>query len=116
MIAVNWPSQVNTKFFAGKRNAKENVELTENLSGRVVGHKINSKSLMKISVSLRMTKTEQSTFWYWFNNTLCQTSGYFYCSALGSNANQLYRFTSIPEADDTDQKANDFSMEIEEAF
>jgi len=115
MIAVNWPSAVNTKFYAGKRKAKENIESSENLSGRVIGHKINSKSIMKISVCLTMTKSEQNSFWAWFNNTLCQTSGLFYCAALGSEQ-QLYRFVSIPEQEDTNQLKNEFSMEIEEAF
>ena len=116
MIIKNWPDGVNTKFYAGKRTAKENVEFTENISGRVVGHKINSKALMKISVSIKMTKLEQNIFWAWFNDGICQTSGFFYCPALGDDPNQLYRFTSIPESEDTNQKVNEFNLDIEEAL
>lgn len=116
MIIANWPAGVNTKFYAGKRTAKENVELTENISGRVVGYKINSKALMKISVSIKMTKLEQNIFWAWFNEGICQTAGYFFCPALGYDPNQLYRFTSIPDSEDTNQKANEFNLEIEEVL
>lgn len=116
MIQVNWPSNVNTKFYAGKRSAKENVELSKNLSGRVTGHKINSKDVMQFSVSLTLTKAEQRIFWNWYNNNLCQTAGYFYCAALDNNSEQLYRFTSKPDVQDTDQRKNEFQLEIEEAF
>ena len=115
MIQSVWPSNINMKFYAGKKTPKENVELTENLSGRVIGHRINTKSLMKISCSIRLSKNEQLIFWDWFNNTICQTSGSFYCSGLGSEE-QLYRFTSIPDVQDTEQKYNELSLELEEVF
>lgn len=112
MTIVNWPTNVNQKFYAFNKKAKENVELTENLSGRTVGHKINTKNQMIFSCSLKVSKAEEDIFWNWFNDTLGQTAGYFYCAALGT---KLYKFISVPEPQDTNQTHRELSMEIEEA-
>lgn len=113
MIQVNFPSNVNTKFFGYKAKPKENVVLSEKLSGRTVGHRANTKDLMTITCSLLLNKTELSAFWEWFNNSLGQTSGAFFCSALGKE-NQLYRFTSVPDPQDTDTVYTTLNLELQE--
>lgn len=110
MTIYNWPN-VNKKFYGFNKKAKENVILNENLSGRTIGHKINTKSLMTFSCFLKLSKTEEDIFWSWFNDTLNQTAGNFRCDALGS---QIYRFVSIPDPQDTNQRSRELSMEIEE--
>lgn len=112
MMISTWPN-INDKFYSYSAKPKENVVLTENLSGRVVGHKINSKDIMQMSCSIALTKEETKTFWYWFNNILGQTAGCFTCPAIGSNK---YRFLSIPEPQDTDQTMTYLSLDIEEVF
>lgn len=116
MTIINWSSKVNTKFFGYSVKPKENVVLTENLSGRIVGHRANTKDIMQISCSLLLTKDELSFFWDWFNNLLGQTAGAFYCSDLGFGSNQLFRFNSIPEQADTDQVYKTINLEIEQVF
>lgn len=119
MIKVNWNSNVNTNFYAYNTKPKNNITITENLSGRAVGYQANTKNIMVIKCSLRLSIQELNIFWSWFNDTLNQMAGSFYCSALDNalgKTNQLYRFTSIPEPEDTDLNYRDLSLEIEEVY
>lgn len=116
MTRVNWSNNVNTKFYGYSAKPKDNVVLTENLSGRTVGHKANSKDVMQIKCSLLLTAEELSSFWSWFNNTLGQMAGAFYCADLGGSSTQLYRFLSVPELEGTDQVWKSINLEIEEVF
>lgn len=113
MNVYTWPSAVNTKFFSGNDQPKENTETTSFLSGRKVSWQINTKKIMIYRVKLALTKTELSTFWTWYNDTLGQNANAFTCSALGS---ATYRFVSVPSPEDTDQTERVLSMEIEEVF
>lgn len=113
MIKTSWPTTINQKFYAFQENPKENVELSENLSGRIIGHKINSKSIMQYSFTIKFTKSELGAFWAWFNNILGQTSGAFTCSALGSG---FFRFTEIPSPEDTNQTYREISCKVEQFF
>lgn len=114
MIQVNWNSNVNTKFFAFSDKPKDNVELTEYLSGRTVGYQRNTKKIMTFSCSLSLrVKDELPAFWNWFNDELGQTAGAFYCPALGS---KLYRFVSVPSPSDTTRTKRTLTMEIEEVY
>lgn len=113
MTVYTWPETVNTKFFSGNDQPKENTETVSFLSGRQVSYQINTKKIMIYKVKLEVTKTELALFWTWFNDVLGQNASAFTCSALG---NGVYRFVSIPSPEDTDQKTRVLSMEIEEVF
>ncbi len=113
MDVYQWPDGVGTRFFGMNGKPKENVKLTEFLSGRTVGIRNNTKQIMTWTLSLRLTMRELEIFWSWFNDTLGQTAGGFLCPALGPN---VYRFTGIPDPQDTDQTARTLKMDIEEVF
>ena len=113
MNVYTWPSTVNSKFFSGNDQPKENTETTSFLSGRQVSYQINTKKLMIYKVKLEVTKTELALFWTWYNDVLGQNANAFTCSALGS---ATYRFVSVPTPEDTNQQKRVLSMEIEEVF
>lgn len=113
MLQSTWPNGCNTKFFAFNSKPKDNVQLTEFISGRVVGYRKNTKAQMQIKCQVRFSKNELATFWSWFNDTIGQTSGAWLCSALGTG---YYRFISVPEPQDTEQKYRILSLEIEEVL
>lgn len=112
MIQSQWPTTVNNRFFAYNEKPKDNVVLSEYISGRVVGYQRNTKKLKTIKCSIKLRiKDELPLFWTWFNDTLGQTAGAFSCAALG---NGLYRFTAIPEPANTDLKYRVLTLELEE--
>lgn len=113
MNVYTWPSNINTKFFSGNDQPKENTETTSFLSGRQVSWQVNTKKIMTYKLKLKLTKTELADFWTWYNDVLGQNANAFSCAALGTGA---YRFTSIPSPEDTDQKTRVLSMEIEEVY
>ncbi len=113
MNVYTWPSTVNTRFFSGNDKPKENTETVSYLSGRQVSYQINTKKLMTFKVKLEVTKAELALFWTWYNDVLGQNANAFTCTALGNN---VYRFVSIPDPEDTDQTTRVLSMEIEEVF
>lgn len=114
MTLVNWPSTVNTKFYAFNEQPKDNTVITENLSGRIVGKQVNTRNIMTYACSLHLErKTELVAFWEWYNDTLGGLSGAFLCSALGD---KQYRFTSVPSPQDTNQKYRELSLNIEEVY
>lgn len=113
MIYTQWPNECNSKFFSFNSKPKDNVLTTEFISGRTVGFLKNSKNIMTISCSIRFDKTEQDIFWNWFNDDLGQTAGAFICPALGD---KYYKFTSIPEPEDTNQRFRVLKLEIKEIY
>lgn len=115
MTLVNWPSNVNKKFFAFNEQAKDNSVLTENLSGRVVGSQVNTRNIMTYSCSIMLERpTELNAFWTWFTDTLGGLSGAFLCDALGQD--KQFRFTDIPSPADTNQKYRVLNLAIEEVY
>lgn len=115
MYIFNWnaESPFNSKFFAYSSKPKENTITSEFISGRTVSVQANTKKIMIHSFNVKFTKTELNAFWTWFNDTLGQTANGFYCPAIGD---KVYRFTSIPEPQDTDQRTRVLSCEVEEVF
>lgn len=114
MTITNWSNSVNTKFFAYNNQPKENSVITENLSGRTVGYNVNTRNVMKIKCSIRLTvRTELPEFWRWYTTDLGGLSGAFTCTALG---NKNYRFTSVPSPEDTDLQYRVLNLEIEEVY
>lgn len=113
MIKTQWPTAINQKFYGFNEIAKENVVLSTTLSGRTVGHKANSKSIMQYEFSVKFTKTELSLFWKWFNDVLGQTVGSFTCDALGEG---YFRFTEIPSPQDTKQTSRELTCKVEQYF
>jgi len=113
MNVYTWPVNVNSDFFNGNDQPKENTETTSFLSGRQVSWQINTKKLMTYKLKLKLTKTELADFWTWYNDVLGQNANAFECPALGTGT---YRFTSVPSPEDTDQKIRVLSMEIEEVY
>lgn len=112
MIYSTWPSGVNTKFFSYSSSPKENTETSEFISGRTVSWQKNTKKTNNIECKIMLSVgTELNTFWTWFNDTLGQTAIPFTCSALGSS---YYRFTALPNEDDTDQAYKTLTLSIEE--
>ena len=111
MTTVSWPENIPTKFFSGNDKPKENTQTTSFLSGRQVSWRTNTKNLMTYKVRLELTHAELALFWTWFNDTLGQNANAFTCSALGDS---VYKFISVPEPQDTDQRTRVLAMEIEE--
>lgn len=112
MILTNWPEAVNSNFFSLSYKPKENTEETSYISGRVVAWQKNSKKTMVFSGKLLLdVNSELPYFWSWFNDTLGQTAGAFTCAAIGTAA---YRFTSVPEPEDTDNFKRVINLEFEE--
>ncbi len=113
MNVVEWPSNINSRFFSGNDQPKANTETTSFLSGRQVSWQINTKKIMTYKLNLKLTKSELALFWTWFNDVLGQNANAFTCTGLGS---AVYRFVSVPSPDDTNQTSRVLSMEIEEVF
>lgn len=115
MTVVEWDStHVNSKFFSFNKKPKDNTKKFSSVNGRVIGYRINTKDLIKISCSLRLnSKTEENHFWNWFTNTLGGCAGYFSCAALGSG---IYCFSEVPQPEDTDQAGRTLSLAIEEVL
>ena len=113
MNVVEWPSNINDRFFSGNDQPKANTETTSFLSGRQVSWQINTKKIMTYKLKLKLSKTELADFWTWFNDVLGQNANAFTCTGLGE---AVYRFVSVPSPDDTNQKSRVLSMEIEEVF
>lgn len=123
MVVVDWPENVNAKFFAYNEKPKNNIELTEMASGRVVGRKLNTRNIMTFSCSLYLKrKTELKAFWKWYNDTLGGTAGAFRSVALdkaqglSSDEVRYYRFSELPEPQDTNQLYRVISLQIEEVY
>lgn len=112
MIIAEWPSNVNTKFFDLTDGEKDNAIVNEYIGGRVNGYNKNSRPIQTKNISIRLTKAEQNIFWYWFNS-IGGILGAWTCAALGTS---VYRFVSVPSAQDTDLKVNVFKLEIEEVY
>lgn len=113
MEVVDWVSGVNDRFFAYSSKPKENTVTSEYISGRTVSTNVNTKNIMVHNFNVKLSKEELALFWTWFNDVLGQKSLAFRCPALGNN---IYRFTSIPEPQDTDLKYRVLSCEVEEVF
>lgn len=112
MILSEWPSTVNTKFFAFSSKPKANTEEVEYISGRVVSWRKNTRATKEIECKLMLKiDSELSNFWAWFNDILGQTAGAFTCDALGEG---YYRFREVPSPDDTDQANRVLNLSIEE--
>lgn len=112
MTITTWPETVNTRFFAYNKQLKENVVVSEFVSGRVSGYKKNSRPQFTYNCSLMMTKEEEADFWAWFE-AMGTTLGAFSCSALGVG---YFRFVSVPTPQDTDQTHTTLEMEIEDLY
>lgn len=123
MVVVDWPEDVNQKFFGLNESPKDNEVLTEMASGRVVGRKLNTREIMTFSCSLEFEKyTELKKFWKWYTDALGGLTGAFRCKALDEEqrledgAVRYYRFSEKPEPQDTSQKYRVISMRIEEVY
>lgn len=109
-----WSSDVNQKFYSFGYDYKENVTVTEFLSGRVIGERNNERDIKQISCKLKLNKKtgEDVAFWSWYN-TMGQTAGKFTCSALGTST---YRFTEKPENAESTQTRVELQLKIEEVY
>lgn len=114
MTVVSWSSSVNQRFFSFNKQPLENTKEFSSTSGRKVSYLINTKAVMQYSFSLKLrSRTEEETFWEWYNNALGGTAGVFTCGALGSG---YFRFSSIPMPADTDQIGRVLTMQVEDVF
>lgn len=112
MIISNWPNGVNTEFFSYNAKPLENAETTSFLSGRVIAWQRNTKKNKEITCKLMLdVLNELPIFWEWFNDNLGQVANPFRCEALGD---KVYRFTSIPEPEDTDTVTQILTLNLEE--
>lgn len=112
MILSEYPSNINSRFYAFNDKPRDNVELTEFISGRIVGYQRNTKKQMEFNCKIKLSvKKELPLFWTWFNDVLGQTAGAFTCSAIGSGT---YRFTAVPEPEDTDLQYRVLNLSIQE--
>ncbi len=113
MTITDWNANINSKFFAFNEKPKDNTKKTDYVSGRVTAYNVNTRNVMTFSCSLQLNKTELALFWEWYNEDLGGLSGVFRCPALGS---ALYRFSEIPDPQDTNQQFRVLSMNIEEVY
>lgn len=112
MIIVDWPESVNTRFYAGTKQPKDNAETTEYASGRVAVHLANTRFNFTHNLTLLLTQAELKAFWSWFTITLGGLSGAFRCSAIGTG---LYRFTETP-SEGQGQRFRSLTLTIEEVY
>lgn len=112
MILSSWPSNLPEKFYGLKNGFKDNAVVNEYMSGRVNGFVKNSRAIMTKTLYIRLTKSEQTIFWNWFNS-IGGVLASWSCSAIGT---AYYRFVSVPTQEDTDQKTNVFKLELEEVY
>lgn len=113
MTIVDWSNKVNTRFFGFSDKPKDNTTVTQYVSGRVVGWQNNTRNVMTMQCSLKLTKKELAAFWDWYNDELGALAGVFTCGALGD---KHYRFTDIPDPQDTEQTSRVLSLSIEEVY
>lgn len=123
MVITQWSDGVNQKFFEYNEKPKDNYELTEMASGRVVGRKLNTRDVMTFSCSLFLErKKELKEFWRWYKEDLGGTTGAFRCEALDKaqgleeGAVRYYRFSETPEPGDTGQRYRKLNFQIEEVY
>lgn len=119
MTITQWPSNVNSRFFKLKRKLKDNVVITQMDSGRTVGFKKNEQDFFEYSLSVQLNKTngELNRFWTWYSSTLGGTAGWFTCAALSNKyGTHTYRFTQLPEPENTNQKIEILNLNIEEVL
>lgn len=113
MTITQWSNKVNKRFYGFNEKPKDRAKITEYISGRTTAYNTNTRSVMSFTCSLKLTKKELAFFWEWFNDELGGTAGIFDCSALG---NKHYRFTDIPDPQNTEQSRRILSMSIEEVY
>lgn len=112
MTVVDWPENVNTRFYAGTKQPKDNAETTEYASGRVAVHLANTRFNFVYKLTLLLTKTELETFWQWYTGTLGGLSGAFRCNVIGTG---FYRLTETP-TEGQGQRFKTLNLSIEEVY
>lgn len=112
MKTVDWPAEVNTKFYSKKDTPDDNAVITEFASGRRAVVLKNTRWQEKFTACLALRKGEEANaFWKWYKDALGGMAGTFTCDALG--AGKAWRFTKTPE-DGGGIPYREFSLEIEE--
>lgn len=117
MTYVEWPYNVNTKFFKATTKPEDNVITTEYTSGRKICILANTRFVFDFKCSLGVTATERNAFWNWFTDTLGGCAGVFHCAALKRTptSTEYFRFKTIPDESEG-QKNRVLSLEIEEVY
>lgn len=112
---VNWPSGVNSKFYAKKEVADDNAVTTEYASGRKSVSLKNTRWPRKYSLSLSLDKRtgEDALFWDWYKDELGGLAGVFKCDALGEG--RAWRFSKAAE-DGGGTPFCTISLEVEETW
>lgn len=113
MTVNNYPYSLNTKFFSFLKKPKGNTSTITFISGREVSTKNNTKNIMTYSFRVEYTPTELNNFWTWYNDVLGQNANAFTCSAIGTG---VYKFTDIPEPEETNNANTILSCNIEEVY
>lgn len=113
MTYVNFPTNVNKKFYEKEEELLDNSSTIEYSSGRKTTFLKNSRFLQKTSVKLSLQNpTEYNSFLTWYKDILGGLSGVFVCAELG---NSYYRFSENPTFENK-QKYTIVSMKIEEVY
>jgi hypothetical protein len=117
MTYVQWPFDVNTKFFSAVAKPEDNTITTEYTSGRKVTILKNTRFTFDIECSLGVTSSERESFWKWFTDTLGGCAGIFSCPALQrtSTSTEYFRFKEVPEESEG-QKNRVLSLSVEEVY
>lgn len=77
----------------------DNAKKTTFDSGRDVSFQKNSKNKMKFSFSYRATKTQETAFFNWYENTLGGNANHFTAPSLrGDNTTVEYKFDGTPSS------------------
>ncbi|MBO6300847.1 MAG: hypothetical protein J6N15_00220 [Ruminiclostridium sp.] len=114
-MIVEWAKGVSSRFFGLQEKPKDNAVKSEFISGRTTVMQINTRNVIAITCSLRLSVRdgELARFWKWFNDELGGVSGTFKCAALGDKS---YRFVEVPEPQDTGRTWRTLAMSIEEDY
>ena len=85
------------KLYGVQTGFVDNAIKTEYDSGRVVMIQKNSRNKRRYNVSYAATKTQETAFFNWYENTLGGNAGTFTCTSLrGNNTQQEYRIEGTP--------------------
>jgi hypothetical protein len=95
--AINLPLK---KLFSVQTGYADNAIVTEFDSGRTVAIQKDGRNRRKYAVSYAATKTQETAFFNWYENTLGGNAGTFTAPSLrGDGTTQEYRLEGTPTSE-----------------
>jgi len=111
---VNWWKD-NQKFFSMGTSGKNNIKTLEFESGKTRDYLLDSSPRKTHSVSFKIeNRTEESTFWNWYANTLLsRTQTISLIDFVSGTGTKEYKMTEEPQTNDS-QYPKEFTTAFEE--